>query len=584
MKYTKCFIDKNYPRPSFTRPNYQLLNGEWDFAFDEKDELSKNRKFLKTEFSHKIIVPYAYNTKESGINIDKFCSVVWYKKEFETKNLNKRAILHFDGVDYKVEVYLNGQFIGSHKGGYTRFSFDITNVVKKNNTLVVKCIDYKDPELPRGKQRWTYTNFSCFYEETTGIFKSVWVEYVSEFYLKKVDQDILFEEDSVKYTYHVNKFKSGLKLNIKVLFQDKLLKNIDEHLTSLRGSLTISLLNNDKILPMKFWSPGNPNLFDVIYTLYDGEKVIDQVGSYSSLVRFNATNNILKLNYWPTLYLKMILHQGYYPNKGLSGDFEDFEKDIKLLKEMGFNGVRLHQKIEDERFHYLCDVYGLVTWIEMPSNYVFSTFSLEENIHTWLEVLKQYRNFVSTMAFVIYNESWGIMHVSENEREQLATTGLYDLTKALVPNRMVISNDGWEHTKTDILTTHNYAQSKENIAKAYDDVDFFANSFRTHPSTRVAFADNFLYSNQPIIVSECGGISLQKQKEDKNWGYGKDAENVNEFYQRLEGIVSAIRENPHLSGYCITQIRDVRQETNGLMYEDGQLKFDINKIKEIISK
>src|SRR5690554_6239863 len=203
MKYTKCFIDKNYPRPSFTRPNYQLLNGEWDFAFDEKDELSKNRKFLKTEFSHKIIVPYAYNTKESGINIDKFCSVVWYKKEFETKNLNKRAILHFDGVDYKVEVYLNGQFIGSHKGGYTRFSFDITNVVKKNNTLIVKCIDYKDPELPRGKQRWTDTNFSCFYEETTGIFKSVWVEYVSEFYLKKVDQDILFEEDSVKYTYHV---------------------------------------------------------------------------------------------------------------------------------------------------------------------------------------------------------------------------------------------------------------------------------------------------------------------------------------------------------------------------------------------
>lgn len=583
MKYTKCFVNNDYPRPAFTRPDFKLLNGEWDFAFDEKDELSSKRKFLKVDFDKKIVVPYAYNTKASGINAEQFCPVVWYKRKFSVDNLNKRTILHFDGVDYKADVYLNGEFVGSHSGGYSRFSFDISNLLKKENVLIVKCCDYQDPELPRGKQRWTDKNISCFYEETTGIYKSVWLEFVNDIYVEKVEQDIIFDLDSVKYSYFVNKYKHGLRFKVEVFFEDKLLKSVEEELQSNRGFFVVSLVNNSKILPMKYWSPNNPNLFDVVYTLYDGDKVIDRIGSYSALVRYNSTNNILKINYWP-LYLKMILNQGYYPNKGLTGDFEDFERDIKYLKELGFNGVRVHQKIEDERFHYLCDVYGLIAWVEMPSNYVFSTYSLQQTTSIWLEVLNQYKNFISTMTYVLYNESWGIMHVSENKREQLATTGLYDLTKAIVQDRFVVSNDGWELTKTDLLTTHNYAQKREEVYNSYSNIDEFSNSFKTNRFVRAATADGFEYLNQPVIVSECGGISFQNKKEKDNWGYGKDAEDLDEYYQRLDGILSAIKENHYLSGYCLTQLRDVRQETNGLMFESGEAKFDSDKIKEILSK
>ncbi|MGM9874025.1 MAG: sugar-binding domain-containing protein [Bacilli bacterium] len=580
MKYSKCFISKEYPRPNFTRNDYLSLNGEWDFCFLDEDTMN----ISNVTFDKKIIVPYTYNTKKSGINVDTFYPVVWYKRTFKINTNKKRIILHLDGVDYYSYVYVNHHLAGSFSSGYTRHSVDISEFVNKNNEeneLIIKCIDTKESHQPRGKQRYIDHNVSCFYEETTGIYKTVWLEFVNDVYLKSVHQDVIFAEDAIKYSYTLNKFKDNLKLNIKVYYADKLIKSVSEDLLDRTGSITLCLRDKDRILPVHYWGIANPRLYDVEYTLYLNDEVIDFVSSYSGIASFTNVNNIIKINHWP-IYLKMVLDQGYYPDQGLTGDFDLFEQDILLMKSLGFNGARKHQKIEDERYHYLCDVLGFYSWVEMPSSYYFDEFALQEINKNWLDILYQYHDYPSVMAFVIYNESWGVMHINDNKEQQNASLSLYHLTKAVFPYKFAISNDGWEHTKSDLLTTHNYAQNKEAFLKSYQNKEVFVNNLKTTLLNRNPFASGFVYENQPIVISECLGTSFEKENKSSTWGYGNKAKDEEEFYSRLKDIIESISSLDFVSGYCITQLRDVGLETNGLLDLKGNLKFDVNRIKEII--
>lgn len=579
MKYSKCFISKEYPRPSFTRKDYLILNGEWDFCFDEDMKMN----ISNITFDQKIIVPYAYNTLKSGVNVSKFVPVIWYKRTFKFNHNKKRTILHLDGVDYYSSVYINGHMVGSFTSGYVRHSVDISDFINNDeeNVIVIRCKDTLESSQPRGKQRYIDHNVSCFYEETTGIYKTVWLEFVDDVYLENVYQDLIFNDDTIKYSYFLNKYVSDLKLNIKVYFQDKLIKSITEDLLERSGSISICLRDKDRILPVHYWGVNNPRLYDVEYTLYKDNKIIDFVSSYSAFSAFTSVNNIIKINYWP-IYLKMVLDQGYYPGSGLTGDFDIFEKDILLMKSLGFNGARKHEKIEDERYHYLCDVLGFYSWIEMPSSYYLSDFSIQEITKTWTDVLYQYHNYVSTMAFVIYNESWGVMHIYDDKREQNISLALYYLTKSIFPYKFVISNDGWEHTKSDLLTTHNYSQNKSDFLSSYQNKEDFISDNKTSLLNRNPYAKGFKYNNEPIIVSECLGTSFEKENKSLTWGYGSKVKNEEEFYTRLKEIIETIKSLTYFSGYCLTQIRDVGLETNGLLDLNGNMKFDETKIKEII--
>lgn len=579
MKYTKCFISKDYPRPSFTRKEYELLDGKWDFCFDEKQNMNINN----VVFDKKIIVPFTYNTIKSGINIDKFYSVIWYRRTFKIKHKKKRTILHLDGVDYYSYIYINHHLVGSFSSGYVRHSVDISEFIKEDeeNEIVIKCVDTLESHQPRGKQRYIDHNISCFYEETTGIYKSVWLEFVNDVYLTNVYQDLLFNDDSIKYSYYLNKLDDNLKLNIKIYFADKLIKSVSEDLLDRSGSITICLRDKDRILPVHYWGTANPRLYDVEYILTKDNEVIDFVSSYSGIAAFTSVNNIIKINYWPT-YLKLVLDQGYYPSSGLTGDFDTFEKDILLMKSMGFNGARKHEKIEDERFHYLCDVLGFYSWIEMPSSYYLDDFSLQEINKNWIDVLYQYHNYVSTMSFVIYNESWGVMHIYNDKKEQELSLSLYHLTKSIFPYKFVISNDGWEHTKSDLLTTHNYSQNKIDLLKSYQNKENFLSDKKTSLLNRNPYASGFTYNNEPVVISECLGTSFEKENKNLTWGYGSKVKDEEEFYFRLKEIIESIKSLDYVSGCCITQLRDVGLETNGLLDLNGEMKFDPTRIKEII--
>ncbi len=583
MRHVKCYRE-NYPRPQFVRGDYTSLDGVWKFAFDEENIGERENWQKGGAFPLEIVVPYSYHTEKSGIGREAPCDNVWYRRTFSFSKGEGRVLLHFDGCDYLAKVWLNGIFLGAHEGGYARFTFDATNAIADGeNTLTVKCEDAADILQPRGKQRWTPQSASCFYTETTGIWKSVWMERVPARYIERVSQDILFEQDSVRYCYRVKDPKPGMRLRVEAEFDGVKLAAATADVTDGYGEIVLRLVNKHKLLPMKYWSPAQPNLYDVTYTLFEDGKPTDVVGSYSALVRYDTYGGSFRLNYFPSVYLRMALDQGYFGKGGLTGEPCELERDVKLLKELGFNGVRKHEKIEDERFCYFCDVYGLLLWCEMPSFYAFAEDSVARLSAQWQEVLLQYRNFPCIMAYVSFNESWGVMHVSENGREQSFTRAMYHLTKTICPDRLAISNDGWDHTESDLVTIHNYEGTGQGILDSYADMAGFLSGERVKGLlTRAPFCKGYAYGGQPVVLSECVGITFEQDTENGGWGYGKAARDSEDFLARLKSILDAVRSVPACAGFCITQIADVMQEKNGLLTEERAPKAPLARMREII--
>lgn len=583
MNHPNCYI-KDYPRPQFVRDGYEILNGEWFFEFDFENVGEKEQWYKRREFSRKIIVPFAYQTKKSGIGDERHCDNVWYCRSFRSELIEgQKLILNFDGCDYHAKVWLNGVFIGEHFGAYARFSFDLTFALCEENYLVVKCEDTYDYSQPRGKQRWTDTSYSCYYVETTGIWKTVWLETVNDFYIKSVAQNVIFDNNSVRFCFELNKAEAGIVFQIEVGYEGETVAVVTSAVMEPYGEITVNLENKRKIFTFKPWSPGRPNLFDVKYKLISSGKTVDEVGSYTALIKFRTQKDVILLNYTPYQGFRFVLDQGYYDGGGLTAENEDeLLADLQLIKSMGFNGIRMHEKIEDERFYYLCDVLGIFVWLEMPSMYVFRDMSVKKIVSEWLEIVGQYKNFPSIMAYVAFNESWGVFHVKENKKEQSLVSSLYYMTKALVDNKLVISNDGWEHTVSDIVSTHNYADCGSGIKNVYEDLKAFMNGEHSQNlRVRAPFAEGYEYKGQPFMISECAGIAFDSDKLKNGWGYGDTVKDEDEYFSRLKSVIEGIRSIKGCSGYCVTQFSDVMQERNGLVTMERKPKVDVEKIKQL---
>lgn len=581
MNYTKSYI-KNYPRPSLVRNSFLLLDGEWKFKFDKDNKGLDELWFNGLMSNLNIQVPFAYSTEKSGIHESSRIDIVWYQKNISKIN-EKKHILHFEGADDHTMVWVNGIYIGDHIGGYDRFSFDITHALKfEENKIVVRVQDDFRTDKPRGKQRWKNENFGCWYHETTGIWKSVWLEYVNHTYIK----DIVIKPDldhlSTMIQIEINDFSPNLWIDIEIEFNDSLIQHVKKKILSKIESIEIPLLTEEDQFKIKTWSFDHPNLYDVFIRITENQLIIDEVASYFGIRKWQSINQGIYLNYQP-VYLKMLLDQGYWEKSGLTPDGEDdLIKDILLTKEMGFNGIRKHQKIEDDRFYYFCDVFGLYVWLEMPSFYEFNDYAMSRFVDEWKEILKSHRHYPSIMTYVIFNESWGIGQVLNNKHQQKFTISLYHLTKSFDDTRFIISNDGWEHTKSDLITIHNYLPYKEDFERAYQDINAVLSQnllSKDHP--RLLFTEGFKYENQPIIISEYGGIAFESKD---GWGYGKQVKTKDEFINRLTGLTEAIKGIQQVVGYCLTQTTDVEQEVNGLLTPNRELKIDIKHIQNINKK
>ncbi|WP_426348226.1 glycoside hydrolase family 2 protein [Alloiococcus sp. CFN-8] len=563
---------EEYPRPQFQREEWMTLNGTWDFSFDKED------------YDRKINVPFVYESRLSGIEEKEFHENICYRRFFSIPDSwkNKQIILHFGAVDYECKVLVNQHLAEKHVGGQTGFSVNITELLLEGqNELKVLVKDFhKDLDIPRGKQFWKEKSESIFYTPSTGIWQSVWLEPVSDIYIKQVFITPLFDEKAVKFEYELNHC-GECTLEAVIAYNDSLVSKMLLYPQNKNGNFTLNIdeavLGCWNITEDLAWTPENPRLFDVTFRLKEKEREVDQVKSYFGMRKISIENGKFLLNNRP-YFQKLILDQGYWPDGILTAPSdESFVEDIKMVKEMGFNGVRKHQKVEDPRFLYHADRLGLLVWGEIGAGYAYSRRLATSMMQEWQDAVLRDYNHPCIVVWAPLNESWGVLEIMQNEKEQNFCKAMYAMTKALDTTRPVSDNDGWEHVEGDLLTIHDYEARRGVLTKRYTTEEKI---LQEQPAGRPLYVSGKAVRNKPIIISEFGGISYHKDGND-GWGYS-NAVDEEDFLQRLSDVISPLLTSEIVQGFCYTQLTDVEQEINGLLTYQRKPKVGFEKIRNII--
>lgn len=582
-----CIPRPEYPRPQFARKDWISLNGEWEFGFDDK-EAGESAQWYREDsgipLDKKIQVPFSFQSKRSGIGDPSFHDTVWYRRNLDIPNRwkGKRIILHFGAVDYLAKVWVNGQLAAVHEGGHTPFHTDITNFLQREgNTLVVQAKDFsRDLTLPRGKQYWLEQSASIFYTRTTGIWQSVWLEPVSEVHIGKIRITPDIDRNEIRVCAYHEGFKSPgkLKLRVTISYQGDLVAEDEWHVRHAEETRCIGLNDFTDHGLGRLWSPEHPNLYDMHMQLLQDGEVLDEVDSYFGMRKVSIEDGRLCLNNRP-YFQRLVLDQGYFEEGILTAPTDEaLKRDVELAKELGFNGVRKHQKTEDPRFLYWCDKLGMLVWSEAANAYEYSEEYVRRFTREWQEIMARDYNHPCIVAWVPLNESWGIPNVQIDSRQQQHGLAMYHLTKSLDETRPVIYNDGWEQMSTDLVTIHDYESRREVLEGRYDTVD---NAIKAMPANRRIFVGGASYQGQPILISEFGGIAF-KMSDWEGWGYsGADSEE--DFLKRLKDVVDPMYSSPVIQGFCYTQLTDVEQEINGLLTYERKPKAPVKSICSIMT-
>jgi len=564
-----------YPRPDFQREKWLPLNGEWDFSFDEPI------------FDQKILVPFACETKLSGIHDTSFHNAVWYRRSFSLPEPmhDRQILLHFGAVDYTCRLWVNDQFIREHTGGQCGFSADITDALNASGENVIVLEARDDPadlEMPRGKQYWKPESESIFYTRTTGIWQSVWLEAVSPMHLCSCRITPLFDERSVRFSYALSAAPQHVTLTAEITFRTAGAVSVTP--TSARGAFdwqidqsALSAWNYQEDL---VWTPEQPNLFDVTFRILEHGCEVDAVQSYFGMRKVSIQNGQFLLNNRP-YYQKLVLDQGYWPESLLTAPSDEaFIRDIELTKAMGFNGVRKHQKVEDPRYLYHADRMGLLVWGEIGAAYLYSEQYADRIYREWLDVLRRDYNHPCIVVWTPLNESWGVQEIETDPRQQAHSEAMVAITKSMDTTRLVVDNDGWEHTNGDLLTIHDYSPSGEMLRAHLGSMDTI---LALRPAQRALFVGRHAYAGQPILLSEFGGVKFVPGTEAQHsWGYC-EADSCAAFAGKLRELFDAVRACPLVDGYCYTQLTDVETEQNGLLTYDRTPKLPLETICAILN-
>ncbi|TBL79488.1 glycoside hydrolase family 2 protein [Paenibacillus thalictri] len=573
-----------YPRPQFVRNDWLNLNGEWEFAFDDENTGEREAWFEdgKQVFDKRIQVPFCFQSELSGIGETGFHDIVWYRKAvtLPPEFADKSVLLHFGAVDYEASVWVNGRLVATHTGGHTPFSADVTSALRDGeNAVVVRARDYsKDMTLPRGKQFWEEKSRGIFYTRTTGIWQTVWMEPVEALHIDKVKLTPDIDKDQVGVRVFVNGSFGQSKVQLKTIirFADVLISEDVITLQQNEESRHIRLYDTNGDKTGRKWTPERPNLYDIEWVLLVDGVEADHVQSYFGMRKISVEDGVLCLNNRP-YYMKLVLDQGYFPEGLLTAPSDDaLRADVEYTKAMGFNGARKHQKVEDPRYLYWCDKLGLLVWGEMANAYIYSEQYVSRMTSEWVEAVERDYNHPCVVAWVPLNESWGVPNILVDKAQQDHALAMYYLTKSLDPTRPVISNDGWEHVKSDLCTIHDYESSREVLAHRYGSADTAVSS---KPGKRWIYVPGYARDQEPILVTEFGGISFRKS-EWEGWGYSA-AESDGDFVSRLAAVVHPLLESPIVQGFCYTQLTDVEQEINGLLTYDRKPKVPLEWIKAI---
>lgn len=587
METKQIAFEKEYPRPQFRRKQWLNLNGEWDFGFDDADRGENEGWWNGYGLPRKINVPFVYECAKSGIGETELHPVVWYQRTFSVPESwrSGKVMLNFQGVDHDATVWVNGRLAGTHSGGYAAFSVEVTGLLKKeegaDNLLVVRAQDSLSRHKPRGKQRWLKDSFGCWYVQSTGIWKTVWLEHVPENRLLsvKITPDVDKLAIDFDFTLELDPSCSDTVLRGQISFAGRTIRQFAISPGGVYARCSVALEDPACRWAVMLWTPEEPNLYDVRFTLEKDGVVLDEVSSYFGLRKISASKGRIYLNNHE-IFQRLVLNQGYWRESLLTPpSTEAILSDLDQIKEFGFNGMRVHQKIEDDQFLYWCDKKGLLVWSEMAATYEFSDDAVAQFTAEWMEIVKQQYNHPCIITWTPFNESWGIPLVATDKKQQAFTVSIYNLTKTFDAMRPVITNDGWEHTVSDIITIHDYDGDARRLESRYENMQKLLSGEVASGSGRKLIADGFDYRGQPFIITEYGGVAFAGQSD--GWGYGKSVTDEESFVKRFRETTAAIQGNSRMSGYCYTQFADVQQEINGLVTEDRQPKVDSEQIRRI---
>jgi beta-galactosidase/beta-glucuronidase len=589
------------PRPQLVRREWVDLSGPWGFAFDDEDAGRaagwQDRADLG-DGERTIQVPFPFESASSGVGETGFHRVVWYRRELTAADLEAagfgsregRLLLHFAAVDYRAEVWLDGRLLGRHEGGHTPFSFDIADAVRSGDRFTVTVRVEDDPldvGQPRGKQDWHRDPHVIWYHRTTGIWQPVWLEAVPDVAVTSVHWTADLPAATVRAELVLNRVPAaGTTCTIVLEHEGRRIGAVEVPAGRDRFSAVVNLpeQENGQGYEQLLWSPEDPRLVDatVVVATPDGGR--DVVSSYLGL-RSTAVGRGRFLLNDRDVYLRSVLEQGYWPESHLAAPSEDaIEAEVRLIKELGFNAARLHQKFEDPRFLYWADRLGLMVWSETPGAYEFSPTSVSRMTREWLEVLDRDRSHPSIVTWVPLNESWGVQHVAHSPAQRAYARALVDLTRAIDPTRPVISNDGWEHVDSDILSVHDYEWRPEVVRQRYAGPDAADRLLAgLGPAGRRMVVDDRQRLDAPLMLTEFGGIrfTVGGAAEDA-WGYSV-ATSADDFRERLAGLLEAVHDSDVLAGFCYTQLTDTLQEANGLLTADRTPKLPMPELRAIIT-
>jgi len=569
-----------YPQPQFEREHWLNLNGQWEFEFDDANRgLTEDWAETGKTFSRRITVPYCFESAKSGIGDTSFHPWAWYRRSFSIPQdwKGRRVLLHFGAVDYRSMVWVNGRFAGRHEGGNVPFQFDITRYLKNGaNTVTVRADDPPtDRYIPRGKQYWEPKSASIFYTRTSGIWQTVWLEAAGDSYLAGV-RITPGNDGSVRLDARIARPQADLEFVAAVRFKGRKVAESAVATDGPRASMVL-LISEPHL-----WWPSNPQLYDVSFDLRRGSDVVDHVNSYFGFRSVTIDNDRVLINGHPT-FLKFVLDQGYWPESILTPPSDDaIQYDIRMSKEMGFNGARKHQKLEDPRFLYWADHMGFLVSSEMANAYLFDDGYVQRFTREWMDAMERDYNHPSIIIWVPINESWGVPNLHD-PRQQNHLKELYTLTHTLDATRPVIDNEGWEHTgMTDLFALHDYARTGDLLYERYKDLGKAGT--KVPNNGRAALAPGYSYNGSPFYLSEFGGIAFipaGHQVPKESWGYSGVEKTSDSALERLRGLYQAIARVPAWAGLCYTQLTDVEQEINGLMTYDRKPKFDVKAVKAI---
>jgi beta-galactosidase/beta-glucuronidase len=569
-----------YPQPQFQRADWQTLNGEWQFEFDDKNAgLDENWGAGSRTFSRRITVPFAFESKLSGIGDTSFHPWVWYRRTIDIPQSwkGRRILLRFGAVDYHATVWVNGQKAGEHEGGHTPFALDVTPLLKSGgNTVTVRAFDPPtDRYIPRGKQYWEPQSRSIFYTRTSGIWQPVWIEAVGESYLETVRITPTLD-GTVRFDARVLRPQPNLELVARIKYRDAEIATASAPVSGPRATI------GAVVMTPRLWSVGSPNLYDVTFELRAGGTTLDRVSSYFGFREIGVEGNRMTLNRRP-IYIKMVLDQGYWPDGILTPPTDEaIQYDIRVAKEMGFNGARKHQKVEDQRFLYWADRMGFLVSGEMANAYLFDDQYVGRFTREWLDAVERDYNHPSIVMWVPINESWGVPNLRD-PRQANHLKSLYTMTRSLDATRPVIDNDGWEHTDmTDLFAIHDYAGRGEQLYEKYKDLG--KPGVPVPDNAFPVLIPGYKYNGTPVLLSEFGGIAFippGHQVPKESWGYSGVEKTPEAALARLRGLYEAIAKIPAFGGLCYTQLTDVEQEVNGLLTYDRKMKFEAKEIKAI---